>query len=123
MTSRGVGIYHLKIAPPPPALLTHCHACSDTLAFAHELRKLRQRETFQRVEFEHTVEAVRARVAAVLWQLVVVRRGRGGGGTGAHVLPVDTDVWSWHEQEGEGACCCCTVAAGWPWYAEHDGLP
>ena len=80
LTSRGVGIYHLKIAPPPPALLTHCHACSDTLAFVHELRKLQQRETFQRVEFEHTVEAVRARVAAVLWQLVVVREGRGGGG-------------------------------------------
>ncbi|KAG1679668.1 hypothetical protein FOA52_006185 [Chlamydomonas sp. UWO 241] len=46
---------------------------SDTLEFVTALRELQLAPTFQRVAFEHTVEAIRSKVAAVLWQLVVVR--------------------------------------------------
>ncbi|GAX73958.1 hypothetical protein CEUSTIGMA_g1408.t1 [Chlamydomonas eustigma] len=45
----------------------------DTLEFIEGMRHLQERESFQRVEFEHTVEAIRSKVSAVLWQLVVVR--------------------------------------------------
>jgi gamma-tubulin complex component 4 len=46
---------------------------SDTLEFVQALRELQLAHAFQRVAFEHTVEAIRSKVAAVLWQLVVVR--------------------------------------------------
>lgn len=45
----------------------------DTLEFAQALQRLQALEVFQKTEFEHAVEFIRARVAARVWQLVVVQ--------------------------------------------------
>lgn len=48
---------------------------SDVADIADQLRALQQEPVFSKVAFERVVEGVRSRVAAMLWQLLVVRAG------------------------------------------------